>query len=284
MALTTKVRTGLNRLLAGLNIQIGSLTAAREEEARLRAISAAGLFDRPVYALSPGMESFDAGPLIEAFKAFGKDIEPLRQAATNTVGYRPDNGYFTTPDMDVLYLMIRMLKPARVVEVGCGSSTRITRQAIRDGGLATELVAIDPWPRNDISALVDRFEKRRLEQVEDYSVFEDLGPGDVLFIDSSHEARLGNDVARLFCDVIPRLKAGVVIHVHDIFLPYEYPEIHSRMYAGWGEQYMVHCLLQAGRHEILWPGCYLQKARPSLAAALPFLDQGRAQSFWFRIG
>jgi len=273
---------GINRLLGGLGLKLDTLTAERREHARLDALSAAGLFDRPVYALSPGMAEFDVGPIAAAYEEHKAALERLRQPG-NEVGFQPDNTYFRTPDMDALYLLVRMLRPAQVVEVGCGHSTRITRQAIRDGALATRLTAIDPWPRNDIAPFVDHFEKRRLEEVEDYSLFDSLAANDILFIDSSHMANLGNDVARLFCDVIPRLKPGVVVHVHDVFLPYEYPQHEARDWSGWGEQYVLHALLQGGKHEILWPGHYLQRTGKGLEA-LPFLATGTAQSFWFRIG
>jgi predicted O-methyltransferase YrrM len=274
---------GLNRLLAMLGLRLDTLTAERREHGRLDALAAAGLFDRPVYALTPGMAEFDHGPIARAFIQHKEALERLRDAGANDVGYEPDNNYFRSPDMDALYLIIRMVKPRRVVEVGCGSSTRVTRQAISDGQLDAQIIAIDPWPRNDIAKLVDRFEPRRLEEVEDYSIFESLERDDVLFIDSSHLAHLGNDVARLFCDIIPRLSPGVVVHVHDIFLPYEYPRAQSRAYAGWGEQYVLHALLQGGRHSILWPGHYLQRTGRGLDA-LPFLANDVAQSFWFRIG
>ncbi|WP_235754343.1 class I SAM-dependent methyltransferase [Ruegeria pomeroyi] len=130
----------------------------------------------------------------------------------------------TTPDAEALYLMIRRYQPRRVIEVGCGNSTRITRQAALDGGLETEITAIDPWPRADIAGVVDRFEQARLEEV-DPAVFAALEADDVLFIDSSHQVRMSNDVAHLFCRIIPALAPGVVIHVHDVFLPYEYPKV-----------------------------------------------------------
>jgi len=280
---STKVRTGINSVLGAAGLRLETLTAERREHARLDMLSAAGLFDRPVYALSPGMADFDVGPMAAAYNEHREALERLRKLETNDVGYNPDNTFFRSPDVDALYLLVRTLKPARVVEVGCGHSTRITRQAIKDGGLSTQLIAIDPWPRAEIEAFVDRFERRRLEEVTDYSIFDELVPGDILFIDSSHLANLGNDVARLFCDVIPRLKPGVVIHVHDIFLPYEYPQHEARDWAGWGEQYVLHALLQGGKHELIWPGHYLKRSGKWFEA-LPFLNNGPSHSFWFRYG
>jgi len=116
--------------------------------------------------------------------------------------------------------------------------------------------------------------------MESYDVFDSLEGGDFLFIDSSHELRVGNDVARIVCDIIPRLKPGIVLHLHDIFLPYEYPRHFALANPAWGEQYIIHALMQGRWCETLWPGYYLQRARPEMAAKLPFLNSGQAQSFW----
>ncbi len=252
-----------------------------EEQARLRAFEEAGGLDGPVYALSPGMEAFDFGPMQADLSAFGGDLARLKDPAANSTGYVPGNGYYDTPDADALYLLMRRLKPARVIEVGAGNSTRITRQAIRDGGFDCNLTVIDPWPRADIEGLFDSFVQAPLETVEG-THFESLSAGDVLFIDSSHQVRMSNDVAHLFCRIIPSLPAGVVIHVHDVFLPYEYPKRFFYDCPSWGEQYMLHALLSSGGYDILWPGYWLQRGVPEAREALPFLREGRAQSFWIR--
>lgn len=283
MAFTTRVRGAINRALAPLNIQLGSLTAERRERRRLADLARAGLFERAVYALSPGMAGFDTAPMVAAYTQFQADLARLTEPGVNVVGYDPNNTYYASPDSDVLYLLVRSLAPNQIVEIGCGNSTRISRQAIKDGGLSTRITAIDPWPRNDIAPFVDAFHQSRVEHLESYALFESLEAGDVLFVDSSHEMHLGNDVARIFCDIIPRLKPGVILHFHDIFIPYEYVEVYSEAYAGWGEQYVLHALLQGRATEMLWPGHYLQRTRPAIASELPFMANGIAQSFWFRL-
>lgn len=251
------------------------------EQARLRAFEARGGLESPAYALSPGMQTFAPDALVSALRTFGDDLARLNTAGRSATGFDATNGYFGTPDSDVLYLMMRSLAPARVIEVGCGHSTRATRQAIMDGNLDTHLTAIDPFPRKDIDGLVDQFVQSTLEEA-DPALFATLTAGDILFIDSSHQVRMSNDVAHLFCRILPELPSGVVIHVHDIFLPYEYPKRFFYDCPGWGEQYVLHALLQGGGYEVLWPGYYLQRARPDTADVLPFLNKGRAQSFWMR--
>jgi hypothetical protein len=284
MAMSTKLKAAMNSALAPLNVRIESLTAENAEASRLSALKEAGHFERAVYSLSPGMQSFDPSHMASDFQRYAAEIERLKNPYSNDVGYiYPGNTFYRTPDMEVLYCLVRRLAPKRIIEVGCGSSTRISRQAIRDGGLATEIIAIDPWTRNDIGPHVDKFIQQRLEKV-DFAVFEALKAGDILFIDSSHEIRAGNDCARLFCEIIPALEPGVVVHVHDVFLPFDYPVESLAEMGGWGEQYLLHALLQGGRHELLWPGYYVQNLRPDMQNALPFLNSPHAaQSFWFQV-
>ena len=271
----------INALLNELDVKLTDLSVERDEQQRLREFERRGGLDGPAYALSPGMAEFDIAPIAQAFAEHGDAIERLKDPNRNDTGYAPDNGYFDTPDAEALYLTIRRFSPKQVIEVGCGNSTRITRQAVIDGGLKTKLTAIDPYPRADIAHVVDQFEQTKLENV-DAGLFSALGAGDVLFIDSSHQVRMSNDVAHLFCRIIPALASGVVIHVHDVFLPYEYPKRFFYDCPSWGEQYMLHTLIGSGGYEILWPGYHLQQARPDAVQALPFLAQGRAQSFWIR--
>ncbi len=254
---------------------------ARADRSRLEAFERRRGLDGPAYTLSPGMEGFDPAPVLDAFAAHRAGLDRLWDPASNDTGYAPGNGYFEIPDAAALYLLVRQFAPKRVIEIGCGHSTRVTRQAIIDGALETKLTAIDPHPRAEIAHLVDRFEQAELETVEG-GVFSELGAGDVLFIDSSHQVRVGNDVAHLFCRIIPALAPGVLIHVHDVFLPYEYPKRFCYDCPSWGEQYLLHVLLQGGEYDVLWPGYYLQRERPDAAEALPFLRAARAQSFWIR--
>ncbi|KUJ82339.1 class I SAM-dependent methyltransferase [Ruegeria profundi] len=272
----------INDALDELGVKLVDKAVEREERARLEAFEKAGGLARPAYALSPGMEGFDISQIVAEYTRHADALMALKDPARNQTGYCPGNGYYDSPDADALYLMIRRFEPKRVIEVGCGNSTRVTRQAILDGALDTKITAIDPHPRADIAHVVDQFEQKRLEDV-DPAVFEQLESGDVLFIDSSHVVRISNDVAHLFCRIIPSLKPGVVIHVHDVFLPYEYPKRFFYDCPGWGEQYVLHALLQSDFYSMLWPGYYLQQERPDAVKALPFLNEGRAQSLWFQV-
>ena len=282
MAISTRIKEAINSGLSGLNLELETLTSKKNELERINRLEKKGQFKDAIYEPCQNMVNFDASKIIDAYSKNIAEIANLNDPIGNKVGYDPTNTFFNAPDAEILYLMVRAHQPKRIIEIGCGSSTRISRRAISDGGFACQLVAIDPQPRNEISDLVDVVIRKRLEEVDDLSIFQTLTAGDILFIDSSHECRIGNDVAQIFCRIIPALAPGVIVHVHDIFLPYEYPVDWALSEWYWGEQYLLQMLLASNAYEVLWPGHYVQKTRPELSKDLPFMSNGRAQSFWFR--
>jgi Methyltransferase domain len=150
------------------------------------------------------------------------------------------NGYFPGLDAVSLHCMLSMHRPRIFCEIGSGHSTRFARHAIEIRGLATQIISIDPHPRAEIDAICDTVVR---EPVEDLApeYFDMLASGDVLFIDSSHRAFTNSDVTAFYLDILPRLKAGVMIQIHDIFLPYDYPPEWADRY--YNEQYLLACTL-----------------------------------------
>jgi predicted O-methyltransferase YrrM len=154
------------------------------------------------------------------------------------------NDYFPPADSETLYGVLRHLRPQRIIEVGSGYSTRIMREAIQDGGFACTLTAIDPAPRADIHSAADKIIEKSVVGL-DRGVFKELTAADILFIDGSHYVFNGTDATFLFLEILPLLPPGVVVHVHDICLPYEYdPLFSSRFY---NEQYLLAALLIGGQ-------------------------------------
>ena len=135
---------------------------------------------------------------------------------------RWDQDWFPRLDAAAAYAIVRMTRPAHIVEVGSGHSTRFLARAVHDGRLATQITAIDPAPRASVSAPGVR-ELREPVQACALGLFTSLAPGDVLFVDSSHQLKPGSDVDFIFEHLLPRLASGVRIHFHDIFLPDDYP-------------------------------------------------------------
>jgi predicted O-methyltransferase YrrM len=135
--------------------------------------------------------------------------------------------WFPALDAAMLYAMIRHYRPRRIIEIGSGHSTRFAARAVRDEGLATTLLAIDPAPRASLARLSGQVQHlpHRLEEC-DLALFSQLEARDILFIDSSHILMPGSDVDILLHIILPALAPGVLVHFHDIFLPDSYP-------AGW---------------------------------------------------
>jgi len=162
-------------------------------------------------------------------------------------GFELWNSLFQAGDAEILYALVRHLKPARILEIGSGNSTLVSAAGVRANrrdGARTELVAIDPGPPVEVGDWIDgltRYERADCRKVP-IERFEELESGDMLFIDTTHVVKLGSEVNYLVLEVLPRLAPGVWVHFHDIFLPHEYP---SYMFWGWysNEQYLVHAFL-----------------------------------------
>lgn len=149
------------------------------------------------------------------------------------------NGWYPTPDAEIYAAMIDDIRPDKIVEVGSGFSTKIARKALEFAQHSAPLTVIDPAPRTDVERAADRVIYERVEDVQ-LAQF-DLTGRSLLFIDSSHITRPRGDVPYLYCDVLPQLPVGTVVHVHDVFIPYDYPTCYDHLC--WTEQYLLHAML-----------------------------------------
>jgi hypothetical protein len=199
------------------------------------------------------------------------------------------NAWFSPLDAIALTGMLRAHNPARLVEIGSGVSTKYARRAVQRYGLRTRLTSIDPQPRNEVDRLCDQVIRQPLERCR-MEMFEDLGPGDIFFLDSSHRAFQGSDVTVFFLEILPRLKPGVIVHIHDIYLPYDY--ISGHVPRLWNEQYLLATALLFGapRFEILFPSWFVGRDPELSAHANALLRRGPmaeldlyGASFWMRM-
>lgn len=273
---------------------MGRLRAARLGLATLLGLRTAGYFipyrhagegRRGSYpALEPIFEAAEPAMrgLLDRAEAFAADV--LAIDGRGEAAARFDQEWFPPLDALAAYVLVRTLRPQRVVEIGSGHSTRFLARAVRDGILATEITCIDPQPRATIAALPVVHVPAVLADAPAGPI-DALGAGDVLFIDSSHIAMPGTDVDRLVLDVVPRLPAGAILHVHDIFLPDDYPpDWHWR---GYNEQIVIGALLAGGGWDILFASHWLATRRAELATAgvagrLPRQPGVPASSLWLR--
>ncbi len=162
--------------------------------------------------------------------------------------------WFPRLDAAALYAIIRSGRPRLVLEVGSGHSTRFLAQAVADGELDCAITCIDPQPRADLHQLPVTL-RRRLFTAADASHAAELAAGDILLINSSHVAMPGSDVDLLLNEVLPRLRPGVLIHLHDVFLPDPYPA--DWAWRGYNEQIAVGCLLHGGGYALRFASHYL---------------------------
>jgi predicted O-methyltransferase YrrM len=161
--------------------------------------------------------------------------------------YFTNNSQFGWLDSRTLPVLLQHLRPQRIVEIGSGFSSLLTadvnKRLLQN---SAEFSCIEPYPREFLRKPIPGLHELLIEKVEDLpiSYFAELAPGDVLFIDSSHVAKTGSDVNYLAFEILPRLQPGVIVHIHDVFLPNEYPKdwvLDDNR--SWNEQYLVRALL-----------------------------------------
>ena len=284
MAYTSLIKSAINGLLGKINLKIDTLTAKKTETTRLMLLEEKGHFDKPIFSIPPAFKMMEINSLLDEIQRYKSCLNNFNDSSCNTVLYSYDNDYFTSPDAEVLYTIVRCFRPKTVLEIGSGYSTKLTRQAILDGQLSTRLVAIDPHPRVEIDQFTDKLYLERVETASQLDIFYSLKAGDILFIDSSHEIKVGNDVIFLYLNILPILPPGVLIHIHDIFLPYDYPKqwVIENEY-GWNEQYLVQALLTlTDSFDVLWAGHFLQRTLPNFSVYFPHMKNRLAGSLWLR--
>lgn len=169
-----------------------------------------------------------------------------------------NNGFLPGLDIVGIYTMLAVYKPNKYIEVGSGNSTKVAFKAKMDGKLPTEIISIDPMPRAEIDSLSDRIIRTPMENI-DLNIFSELNENDVLFIDNSHRILPNSDSMVFYLEVLPRLKKGVIVHFHDIYLPYDYPQFMcDRFYS---EQYglAMYLLANPNKYKTIFPNFFISE-------------------------
>jgi predicted O-methyltransferase YrrM len=212
-------------------------------------------------------------------------------ATEDATDYFVNNGQYPPLDAWVLEGIIRHSKPHRMIEVGCGFSTLLSARVNREYfDSRVSLTCIEPFPRPFLlEGTIAGIGEVRVEKIQDapLALFEALKRDDILFIDTSHTVKTGGDVTWIFHEILPRLAPGVMVHIHDFFLPGEYPESWVLEGWGWNEAYLVRSFLTFNDvFEIIWGTVYmLTNHREEVLKAFPdfqrYLAMGGA-SLWLR--
>jgi predicted O-methyltransferase YrrM len=224
----------------------------------------ATLFDRQMKSI-PGIENpvEDQLALVEKFSEYYGEL-PFRDAKSSGLRYYFENSYFCYGDAIILYSMLRHRRPQRIIEVGSGFSSAVmldTNDLFFSKRMT--LTFVEPYPERLFSLLSDEDKKQHeiikgTVQSVPLERFTVLNANDILFIDSSHVAKIGSDVVHLLTNVLPRLNKGVIVHFHDVFWPFEYPEEWIRGGRAWNEDYVLKAFLQFNaKFKILFFNSYL---------------------------
>lgn len=219
------------------------------------------------------------------------DVRSLEDIPSQPSGndYHFDNVNFSAGDAEIWFHMIRHLKPARILEIGSGFSTRMARMAIdtltrEDSSYRCEHVCIEPYEMPWLEELGITIVRSKLED-SDPTLFVTLKANDILFIDSSHIIRPGGEVLLEYLQLLPVLAPGVVIHIHDIFTPREYPKKWLTQPRFWNEQYLLEALLTGSQMFEVMLGLNMLKNDhyDALKAVCPHLTPNHAPgSFYIR--
>jgi hypothetical protein len=192
-----------------------------------------------------------------------------------------------------LYALVRHHKPAKMIQVGSGTSTRVSAAAFtanRREGKPGELIAIEPYPSDDLKRGFDGLTRLVTKPVQEIPIseFKSLAENDILFIDSTHAVKIFGDVNYLYLTVLPQLRPGVIVHIHDIFFPRDYLPHHffrARIKQIWQEQYLLHAFLMFNREfRVMLASSHVHFKDPDrLKRLFPWYHLDRCpSSFWMR--
>ncbi len=224
----------------------------------------------------------------QAFSSYLTRIPTARVSGITRTAPVWRNPFLPALDSVSLYGHLALYNPKRYFEIGSGNSTMFARRAIEDHGLRTQITSFDPVPRAEIDSICDRCFRTRLENV-DLAVFDELEAGDIVFFDGSHHVFTNSDVVVFMLDLMPSLPPGVLVQLHDIWLPDDYPPDWCDNW--FSEQYMLAAYLLGGSCgvEVVLPNWFISKDQHLSAVLAPLWDnsafegvQLHGASFWFR--
>jgi hypothetical protein len=229
--------------------------------------------------------------LLSEFLEFKEFIQEIKKSKEETDVDKPvwNNGYLPGLDIISLYSLISKINPTTYLEIGSGNSTKVARLAKSDQGLKTKIVSIDPYPRTEIKGVADQIINNKIEDTDLNQILH-LEKNDILFIDNSHRVLPNSDAMVVFMDILPYLKKGVYVHIHDIYLPYDYPQFMcDRFYS---EQYVLASMIMANpeKYHTIMPNFFVSEDEELASIISPLWDHENLKSverhggsYWFQI-
>lgn len=230
---------------------------------------------------------------LESFLKYKQNICSIKDITDEKDENNPvwNNGFLPGLDIIGIYGMIAEYKPKIYFEIGSGNSTKVARKSIRDNHLNTRIISLDPFPRTFIDHLSDEVIRKPIEHFSDYKfIIDTLNENDILFIDNSHGVYPNSDAMISFMEILPFLKKGVIVHFHDIYLPYDYPQFMCDRY--YNEQYMLAAFIMTNpeKYNPILPNFFISEDK-ELSQVLSEIWSGlsvknvekHGGSFWLKI-
>ena len=200
-----------------------------------------------------------------------------------------NNGFLPGLDIIGIYTLLSEFKPKKYIEIGSGNSTKVAYKAKAEQKIDTKIISIDPKPREEIDELADTVIREPFENIE-INILDELDGNDILFIDNSHRILPNSDSMVFYLEILPRLKKGVIVHIHDIYLPYDYPQFMcDRFYS---EQYglAMYLLANSKKYTPILPNYFIFEDKELREQIEPIWDnpnltgvEKHGGSFWLQI-
>jgi len=185
-------------------------------------------------------------------------IWTIKDSSNETDSTKPtwNNGFLPGLDIIGIYILLTEFKPKKYIEIGSGNSTKVAYKTKTEQNLDTEIISIDPMPRAEIDNLANKVIRKPFENI-DFDILDELNENDILFVDNSHRILPNSDSMVFYLEILPRLKKGVIVHIHDIYLPYDYPQFMcDRFYS---EQYglAMYLLANPKKYDTIFPNYFI---------------------------
>lgn len=229
--------------------------------------------------------------LLNFMLSLGDRFIEIKDAKLETDPQKPgwNNGFLPGLDIMGIYTMLAKFVPNKYIEIGSGNSTKVAFKAKKDLNLSTQIISIDPAPRAEIDALANQVIRQPFENIDIQSLLQ-LEENDILFVDNSHRILPNSDSMVFYMEILPLLKKGVIVHIHDIYIPYDYPQFMCNRF--YSEQYglAMYLLANPNKFRTLLPNYFISEDK-ELASILnslwPNINNGNIErhggSFWLQI-
>lgn len=224
-----------------------------------------------------------------SFRSHFFEIKDAKQE-TDETKISWNNHFLPGLDIIAIYTMLARYNPKKYIEVGSGNSTKVVYKAKQEQQLQTRIISIDPQPRASIDHLADQIIREPFENIS-YDEILSLEENDILFIDNSHRILPNSDAMVFYMEILPKLKKGVIVHIHDIYLPYDYPQFMcDRFYS---EQYglAMFMLANPSKYKPLFANYFIYEDEPLKTLLNPIWEhpslkgvEHHGGSFWLQIG